>query len=859
MNRFLYIFLFFNLIGFAAHATHERAGEITYRHIVGLTYEVTLVTYTYAPSPADRPELEISWGDGTSDIVQRTYMHDLTPVIRRNEYQTTHTFPGASTFTISVEDPNRNYGVINIPNSVNVPFYVETELVINQFLGPNNSVILLNPPLDYGCVDKLYVHNPAAYDPDGDSISYKLTVCRGSGGLPIPGFTLPQASISFSIDPLSGDLIWEDPVLQGEYNVAFIIEEWRFGQRIGYVTRDMQILIDACDNNPPVITTLNDTCVEAGDQLVFAVTAVDPDGDDVTLGASGSPFQEQISPAELLPSNPITGSGEIEAEFSWSTNCSHVSKNPHPTYFKAKDDGFPVALTAYKTVYITVVAPAPENLFAIPLGNAITLNWDESICENAIGYYIYRRSSSYGFEHGVCETGVPAYTGFSLISEINNINEISFVDDNDGIGLSHGIEYCYMVTAYFPDGAESYASAEACAFLKKDLPIITNVSVNNTDSDNGSIFIAWSKPTELDFTQTPGPFQYQLMRSDNEQGGEFELIQTYDLLDDTIYIDTFLNTLNLQYEYKVDFYNNSPGDFFLIGSTLIAPSIYLDISPTDKALLLDWNNDVPWLIDSVVVYRQDPLSIKFDSIGWTFESNYLDTGLVNGEQYCYYLKTIGKYSAPGMVDPIINLSQENCGIPVDNVPPCAPILSVSTNCDLLHNELTWLYPDTCVVEELIYYIYFGESEETDFNLIDSTYSTSYIFESDPPSIVGCFTVTALDSLRNQSLFSNLECVDITECGRMWFPIVFTPNDDGYNDVYRADSVNSINSLEIKIFNRWGDIVFEDSDPFFRWDGKDQKTNKLCSPGVYFFEALVSEYTLRGPVERKVVGSITLLK
>jgi len=760
MSRILYIFIFFNLISFAAFATHERAGEITYRHIDGLTYEIVLVTYTYAPSPADRPELEIIWGDGTSDIVQRTYMHDLTPEIRRNEYKTTHTFPGASTFTISVEDPNRNYGVINIPNSVNVPFYVETELVINQFLGPNTSVILLNPPLDYGCVDKLYVHNPGAYDPDGDSLSYKLTICKGAGGLPIPGFTLPQASNSFSIDPLTGDLIWDDPVLQGEYNVAFIIEEWRAGQRIGYVTRDMQILIDACDNNPPEIITLNDTCVEAGVQLVFDVTAVDTDGDDVTLGASGSPFQEQISPAELLPTNPITGSGEIEAEFSWSTNCSHVSKNPHPTYFKAKDDGYPVALTAYKTVYITVIAPAPENLAAIPLGNAITLSWEKSICENAIGYYIYRRSSFYGYEPDVCETGVPAYTGYNLISEINDINDISFVDDNYGIGLNHGIEYCYIVTAYFPDGAESYASEEVCAFLKKDLPIITNVSVNHTDTDNGSIYIAWSKPTELDFTQTPGPFQYQLMRSDNGQGGEFELIQTYDLLDDTIYIDTFLNTLNLQYIYRVDFYNNSPGDFFMIGATLIAPSIYLNLFPTDKALLLDWNNEVPWLIDSVAIYRKNPDTL----IGWSIENTYLDTGLVNGQESCYFLKTVGRYSAPGFIEPIINFSQENCGIPVDNVPPCTPILSVNTNCELLHNELNWIYPDTCINEELIYYIYFGESEETDFDLVDSTYNSSYIFERDPPSIVGCFTVTALDSLRNQSLYSNLVCVDINECG-----------------------------------------------------------------------------------------------
>jgi hypothetical protein len=34
------------LFAFAAHATHNRAGEITYRKITDLTYEATIITYT---------------------------------------------------------------------------------------------------------------------------------------------------------------------------------------------------------------------------------------------------------------------------------------------------------------------------------------------------------------------------------------------------------------------------------------------------------------------------------------------------------------------------------------------------------------------------------------------------------------------------------------------------------------------------------------------------------------------------------------------------------------------------------------------------------------------------------------------
>jgi len=131
--------------------------------------------------------------------------------------------------------------------------------------------------------------------------------------------------------------------------------------------------------------------------------------------------------------------------------------------------------------------------------------------------------------------------------------------------------------------------------------------------------------------------------------------------------------------------------------------------------------------------------------------------------------------------------------------------------------------------------------------------------TNPPSIVGCYTMTALDSVGNESLFSNVECVDIDACGTIWFPNVITPNGDGKNEFFFADSISSVQKFRITIFNRWGNIVYETEDPFFRWDGKDQNSNQDCAEGVYFYEGVVSLYTLRGPIEKKVKGSITILK
>ena len=64
MRKFILLILLLFVLH-AAHATHQRAGEITYKAISALEYEFTIITYTYTPSPAHRPEHRITRLDGT--------------------------------------------------------------------------------------------------------------------------------------------------------------------------------------------------------------------------------------------------------------------------------------------------------------------------------------------------------------------------------------------------------------------------------------------------------------------------------------------------------------------------------------------------------------------------------------------------------------------------------------------------------------------------------------------------------------------------------------------------------------------------------------------------------------------------
>ena len=97
-----------------AFATHQRAGEISYQYVSGLTYEFTITTYTYTPSPADRPEIEVFWGDGTSSIIERFQKINMENDISKNVYVMQHTFSASGTFHVTFEDPNRNAGIVNI-------------------------------------------------------------------------------------------------------------------------------------------------------------------------------------------------------------------------------------------------------------------------------------------------------------------------------------------------------------------------------------------------------------------------------------------------------------------------------------------------------------------------------------------------------------------------------------------------------------------------------------------------------------------------------------------------------------------------------------------------------------------------
>lgn len=853
-------------------ATHNEAGEILVCHVGGLEYEVTIVTHTNPFSPADRPEFILAWGDGDIDTIPRlsqTLITVGTEQVNKNLYVATHTYSGPGVFILQYIDPNRIAGVLNfiLGNSVDIPMCVQSQIIVTPFLS-DCLPVFLNIPIQQACIFQPWIHNPAAYDADGDSLSYEPVICLGPDFLPEPdgdgwgdpiaGYVYPDAVSpapdTYSIDPVTGTISWISPQIAGFYNIAFIVREWRDGEMIGWVERDMLIIVEPnCDNELPVFGEMIDTCVVAGTNLSFQVSATDPDfGQTLEISAFGGPLVVPESPA-VFTTNP--GNSPVNGTFTWNTECSHVRQQPWQVTFQVQDSYDP-PLTNIAVANVTVVAPAPLNPTATPDGSIMRLHWDPDECTNAVGYKIYRRQQLYGFDPDNCETGVPGYTGYTYIDTTIGWGSTDY-DDHD---LAFGITYCYMVTAFFADGGESYASEEFCNLLERDVPIMTHVSVGATSTSAGIDTVRWSNAYDLDTLQHPGPYYFKLYAGNGFTQANTLILTTapFPFLQDpdTAFNHVDIDTQSGAHAYRVELFGQ---DDSLIGSGNTASSVFLDPEPNDEQITLHMTHNTPWINSLYEVFRETSPG-NFTFIGSSSTDTYVDTGLVNGQQYCYYAKTTGAYSDPGIVSPLINFSQIACDRPVDLTPPCAPTLAIDNDCEVPLNTLTWNNPnESCADDTYEYHIWFTPTFDEPLQVIATiTGAENTFFEhTDGMSVAGCYAVTAIDTVGNESLLSDTVCGD--NCPIYELPNVFTPNNDNANDLFVPFPYRGVKEIDLRIFNRWGQLVFTSTDPDIQWPGSYKETNEQVPDGVYFYTCDVVLKRLAGDEVKQLKGYVHILR
>lgn len=456
--------LFFIVL--VANATHNRAGEITFQQTGPLTFEVTCITYTKASSlSADRDSLLFLWGDGGVEFVGRSNGNGvlLSNDIKQNTYTKTHTYSGIGEFTISMTDPNRNGGILNVnpPNSDQVPFHLQTTLTVlnNSFQGVNNSPTLLQAPVDVAYQGQVFKHTPNAFDIDGDSIAYELIVPLQGLGTPVTSYTYPHDVDNqlYAFNEMTGEYTWTTPQACGEYNLAILIKEYRGGVLISSIIRDMQIEVRCSNNRTPTVTiptVANEICVFAGEAINFDIITNDLDaGQQNIVTATGGPFIIQNS-AQLVGTTNYQNSPTTN-QFVWQTNCNHIRKEPYQLVFKAQDDfEGTVGGVDLKVILIRVIPTLPENVQTNVQPTEIELTWDNLYtCDssnNFNSFSVWRQecANPLSVDSCVLNLGTENYT---LIA-----NNVSTLDPNGSGKYYHldtdiesGKTYCYRVLADF--------------------------------------------------------------------------------------------------------------------------------------------------------------------------------------------------------------------------------------------------------------------------------------------------------------------------------------------------------------------------------------------------------------------------
>ena len=102
--------------------------------------------------------------------------------------------------------------------------------------------------------------------------------------------------------------------------------------------------------------------------------------------------------------------------------------------------------------------------------------------------------------------------------------------------------------------------------------------------------------------------------------------------------------------------------------------------------------------------------------------------------------------------------------------------------------------------------------------------------------------------------SGLECLDtlvvpVNVVEGLIVPNVFTPNNDGWNDVFDVRT-SDVSLFNLEIYNRWGNVVFENSSPLISWDGTTNAGVEAAA-GTYFYVISKAEMNTGNPIDNEL--------
>ncbi len=890
-STLLCIFLFLSLGIIRMKASHLRAADIVLERVSGTTYNIIITLFSDGASSVEvskeflYEEMSINGAsfedlgiENTPTITDITIEGNAEDVIgTRFTYQ--YTFQVGLEYIISYQGFARNGDIENINEGASASsyLYVDTKIDVPAN-NPGNTPRFINDPLFFAQTGQIFTYNPGAYDPDGDSLAFDLVTPRGLNGEEISGYEFLDG---LTIDEITGTIVWDLPLEVGEYNIAYRAKEYRNGILNGYVTRDVQLIVSDGNNEPPLLVVPNDTCVVAGETLsafIYARDTVLNANQSLTISTNGTD-------AALNASITLEAGSRVDSVsylFEWTPTCAMAQEQPTILTFRAYDnptDATEISLSTYDTWLVSVKAQAPTGLIAArdAANEGIDLSWDDYslVCGDAEDIIIWRIDCQVPvLPTDACSLSSPESLGFEQIATTSASNT-SYYDAT----AEKGITYYYAITSEFgsPSFATSVLSDTSSASLELDIPTLTKVDVLLTDDTNGEIFIEWVSPKSTTITEDYTYTVFRMATVDFTEDVFTEGTPIVTNLDDSSFTDQLLNTLDSAYLYGVQLVTNTSGTTF---NSTPASSTFLQTSGINEGISLSWSNHVPWgsAIDLYNTIYEGFTFVAAQDVGYdsifsvisTDEDFSTATDLLAFRQPCdtfyYYVETQGEFCSDVFQDTVTNRSQISFAIADDTIAPESVVLtntSTDTICTEnsvsfpLANSFTWIEPNTPGQfqdprSDITFYLVYAKGiDEDEFSIKDTIFANesfeySELFDTEDRASI--YAVSAVDEKENESALTELS---VDNCSQYELPNIFTPNDDGINDTFvPMDGRRFVSSFELKIYNRWGALVFETDDVNINWDASN------VTDGTFFYEYSIVYDGLEEESEQKK-GFITV--
>jgi|GEM_PF-6798641 len=744
-------------------------------------------------------------------------------------------------YVVSWERCCRNGSIKNIVNPLDEGMVLTAQI-------PNTALCNSSPTFNelapvFICVLDPFGFDHSATDPDGDQLVYALTT-PFSGGTPQepapmsdpPPYDMVTWQPPFGLSDVIGGnptmdinsntgILTARPDELGQYVVSVSVYEYRNGQLLSEVKRDMQLNVINCPINfPPEISFAENNI--SGDTLIFyagednciGVNVEDVNGagvgiDMVEVSATGGIFAGGGGTPPFATFQSASGLAPISSEICWQPSCDQVGAIEQISFAASDDNDCPGPNAVTKNMYVRVAASsvqAPElRCVSVESPTEVRLTWTEvgSIVEGFESYEVYRLDGT---------------TWISLAS-ISNPATNTYTD-NGVIGADRQ-SYCYHIRMVqtCPTRSESAPSNTVCSM----------VAQAQATSETQAL-IRWSPWEAWDNVN------YSLI-SDNAGIGNIA-----NALTDTSYFYT-----NCEYtgRFRVRVTDPVTGCESYSGYTEVVELENTPISAVELCRVsvdsanhvqVDWSASTATDLEVYRLYRKERGSGSFSLVFETNDANitsYVDTDIDPSEKgYCYQLEVI-----------------DICGVTKRSGEDCSIFLEASGEDQKI--QLEWQPYQGWSLGVSGYEIWYSE-DGIPTQQVDAVSNGIQTFRDE--GIVEnkarfCYKIKAVEENGGCGVeaWSNEECVSFPPL--LYIPNAFTPNNDGKNDFFEVKG-GFLAEYKISIFNRWGTLIYQSGSLYSPWDGK--YNGETAPEGVYVF--LIEVIDGEGKDFRRS-GSVMLLR